>query len=236
MIEESQADFICLQEVVADFMEEIIKNKHIQDNYYISGNDINDYGLLILSKWPVYFYEFKFSNSWMGRSLLVAEVVYRRQKAFSEKNYKYDTFLISTSHLESLDNKLKRGEQMKYIQNKVLKGHDSIFMGDFNFDYKWKDESTHLDRDNYSDLWEELKDPKEEAYTMNGTTLFKPVVLDHILLSKNSAFAPEFITRVGNFCCRNFSHDLIDEIREDDVVRTPSDHLGLYATIKKSYD
>lgn len=140
MIEESNADFVCLQEVTAEFMEEIIKNKHIQKHYYISGNDIDDYGLLILSKWPVYFYEFPFSNSWMGRSLLVAEVVYKSSKPLSDSNESTSTFLVSTSHLESLDNKIKRSEQMDYIQHGILSGYDSVFMGDFNFDFNWKDE------------------------------------------------------------------------------------------------
>lgn len=214
-------------------MELILQNQLIQENYYVSGNDINDYGLLILSKWPVYFYEFEFSNSWMGRSLLIAEVAYKHPVALGEHNDDYKTFLISTSHLESLDNKVKRSEQMEYIQKAVLSGHDAIFMGDFNFDFSWKDEVSHIDWDCYLDIWRELKDTSEDNFTMNGTTQFKPVVFDHVLMSKSSNFKPEYITRVGNFCCRNFSSDLIDEIREDDVVRTPSDHLGLYAIITK---
>lgn len=84
---------------------------------------------------------------------------------------------------------------------------------------------------NYLDLWQTLRDENDEDFTMNGTTRFKPVVLDHVILSKDSQFHPEFIQRVGNYCCRNFTNDLINEIREDDVVRTPSDHLGLYAII-----
>lgn len=65
----------------------------------------------------------------MDRSLLVAETIFNGE-----------TFLVSTSHLESLDNRRKRAEQMDYIQTHVLNGYDAIFMGDFNFDFNWDDE------------------------------------------------------------------------------------------------
>jgi endonuclease/exonuclease/phosphatase family metal-dependent hydrolase len=207
--------------VIAPFFELLVHNEHIRSTYYFSGNSITDYGLLILSKWPAYFYDFPFENTWMERSLLVAETVFNGQ-----------SFLVCTSHLESLDNRLKRSEQINYIQNEVLQGYDAIFMGDFNFDFSWSDEGKNINRKLVKDLWEELKDTSEEAFTMNGTTRFKPVVLDHVLLMKKSQFVPEYIQRVGNFCCRNFPQDLINEIREDDVVRTPSDHLGLYSVIQ----
>lgn len=208
--------------MIAPFFELLVQHEFIRENYYFSGNSISDYGLLILSKWPAYFYDFPFENTWMDRSLLVAETVFNGE-----------TFLVCTTHLESLDNSKKRALQMKYIQHDVLKGYDAIFMGDFNFDYKWPDERKNVDWKNFSDLWGCLRDSDEEDFTMNGTTRFKPVVLDHVMLAKNSQFIPEFIQRVGNYCVRNFSQDLINDIREDDVVRTPSDHLGLYAVISK---
>jgi len=120
---------------------------------------------------------------------------------------------------------------MDFIQHEILKNADGIFMGDLNFDLKWKDEGKNLNSTLFTDLWEELRDEDEEGFTMNGTSRFSPVALDHVILSKNSQFKGEFIQRVGNYCCRNFGTDLINEIREDDVVRTPSDHLGLYAVI-----
>ena len=73
-------------------------------------------------------------------------------------------------------------------------------MGDFNFDFKWPDESSFIDWETYQDIWKSLKDEKEDDYTMNGTTRFRPAALDHIIVSKKSQFVPEFIQRVGNFC------------------------------------
>lgn len=220
MIIESNADFIWLQEVIAPFFEKLVQNEYIRDRYYFSGNSITDYGLLMLSKWPCYFYDFPYENTWMDRSLLVAETIFNGQP-----------FLVWTTHLESLDNKSKRGKQIEYIQHEILQDRDSIFMGDLNFDFNWSDEGKNIDKTLFTDLWTSLRDKNEEAFTMNGTTRFKPVVLDHVLLSNNSQFKPEYIQRVGNYWCRNFGTDLLNEIREDDVVRTPSDHLGLYSVI-----
>lgn len=159
MICDSKADFICLQEVIEPFFEMLVENKHIKNTYYFSGNTIDEYGLLILSKWPAYFYDFPYENTWMNRSLLVAETIFNGK-----------TFIIGTSHLESLDNKYKRVKQMEFIQSNVLKDHDSIFMGDFNFDFKCSEETVSVDWTNYRDVWQSLKDELEEDFTRNGNT------------------------------------------------------------------
>ncbi len=125
----------------------------------------------------------------MDRGFLAAETVLNGKP-----------FIVGTTHLESLDNKKKRKEQMEFIQSKLLKDRDAIFMGDLNFDLNWKDEGENLDSKNFMDLWTELKDKTEEGFTMNGTTRFKPVALDHVILSKNSQFAPKYVKRVGNYC------------------------------------
>ena len=53
-----------------------------------------------------------------------------------------------------------------------------------------------------------------------------------IVLNKNSKYSWEYITRVGNFCCPRFSGEDPKDIKNDNIVRTPSDHLGLYGVIK----
>lgn len=125
----------------------------------------------------------------MDRGFLAAETVFNGK-----------TFVVGTTHLESLDNKKRRKEQMEAIQTKILPGTDAIFMGDLNFDLSWPDEGGNLDSKMFSDLWTALKDDEEEAFTMNGTSRFKPVVLDHVLLANTSQFSPKFIQRVGNYC------------------------------------
>lgn len=91
MIEESNADFICLQEVTQEFQLQLSTNSTIVSRYFVSGNIIKNYGCLILSRWPFLCYEFIYKSSTMGRSLLVAEL---------QLNQK--SFFVSTTHLESL--------------------------------------------------------------------------------------------------------------------------------------
>ena len=118
---------------------------------------------------------------------------------------------------------------MKFI-NQLLDGHDHIVMGDFNFDYKWETEFTHIDWDKYIDVWCQLKDSKEKSWTMAKTSYWNAVTFDHIILSSNS-FLPKYISKVGNYWCRNFPEDSQNETANDSIIRTPSDHLGLYAVL-----
>ena len=107
MIVESNADFVCLQEVIGPLFKAVTNDATIRNRYYISGNKMKGYGILLLSKMPAKFYEHKFGNSSMGRSLLIAE-------AFYMKDGIPQSFYVATSHLESLDGNAKtRNEQMK---------------------------------------------------------------------------------------------------------------------------
>ena len=91
MIEEADADFVCLQEVVGRFFKVLFKSKKICERYFISTNGIRGYGICILSKFPMRFTETNFHSS-MGRSLLVGETFINGEP-----------FFVATSHLESMD-------------------------------------------------------------------------------------------------------------------------------------
>ena len=111
MIMESNADFIWLQEVIGPLFNAVTMDSGIQNTYYVSGNKIQGYGVLILSKLPAYFYEYKFEESLMGRSLLVAETWINNR-----------TFLVGTSHLESM-----RSAPIRKIQMKIAEGKNFCF-------------------------------------------------------------------------------------------------------------
>lgn len=90
MLQESDAEFICLQEVTQTFMTQyILKAPFIRENYFISGNTISGYGVLILTKFPSHFYEVPLPTK-MARSLLICEPL-KGDKLFA----------IATVHLES---------------------------------------------------------------------------------------------------------------------------------------
>lgn len=75
-----------------------------------------------------------------------------------------------------------------------------VFMGDFNFDYAWSSERDNIDWEIYTDLWGDLRDEKEESWTMPGSAKYSSVVFDHIVLRKEQGWEPGFVQRVGNFC------------------------------------
>ncbi len=57
ILEQSDADFICLQEVIKDFSDLIFSQKWVQDKYFVSQQYMYTwYGVMILSKWPCKFY------------------------------------------------------------------------------------------------------------------------------------------------------------------------------------
>mmetsp|Transcript_4015 Transcript_4015/g.3358 ORF Transcript_4015/g.3358 Transcript_4015/m.3358 type:complete len:125 (-) Transcript_4015:36-410(-) len=121
---------------------------------------------------------------------------------------------------------------MEYYVDPILGKYNSIFMGDFNFEYHWENEKDTLNRDKFEDLWEVIKDGSEESFTMFKTPKYSEVTFDHIILSKKSYFDPEYVERVGNFCCNSYKKENPKDIATDYKVRTPSDHLGLVGIIK----
>ena len=104
IIEETDADFVCLQEVTHDIKEYFLANTYIKSilsaGGSISPNDIGTYGSIIISKYPCEFYECKF-NSFMHRSLILAEACVPFH------------LIVATSHFESLNNAALRCEQLE---------------------------------------------------------------------------------------------------------------------------
>jgi exonuclease III len=73
VLEQSNADVICLQEVTHPFMHKhLLCSEFIRAKYYISGNTLPNYGVLILSKFPSYFYEVHLPSK-MKRSMIICE-------------------------------------------------------------------------------------------------------------------------------------------------------------------
>jgi len=136
ILEQSDADFICLQEVIKEFADIIFSQKWVQDKYFVSQQEMYTwYGVMILSKWPCKFYQYNFNQqSRMGRSLLIAETIINGEP-----------FVVSTVHLESMASAPYRKAQMD-ISFSILKlFNNSLLMGDYNFDSSWKNEQACID-------------------------------------------------------------------------------------------
>eukprot|EP01087_Luapelamoeba_hula_P022037 TRINITY_DN7815_c0_g1_i2.p1 TRINITY_DN7815_c0_g1~~TRINITY_DN7815_c0_g1_i2.p1 ORF type:complete len:327 (-),score=50.24 TRINITY_DN7815_c0_g1_i2:168-1148(-) len=133
ILSQSNADFICLQEVTPVFLKWLLTEKWAQDNYYISDsstNTVTPYGVLLLSKHPLNRIELCAMPSNMGRRVLVAEanvpLCVRGQKVIQR-------IKVATVHLESMDNADMRHEQLATIFPLLQHTDAAFFMGDFNF-------------------------------------------------------------------------------------------------------
>ena len=81
----------------------------------------------MLSRFNCWFFEKVFSETNMGRTLLMAEIINR------------DT-IIATAHFESLDNPTIRKHQMEEAFNLIKHSgmRNTVIVGDYNFDSTWK--------------------------------------------------------------------------------------------------
>ena len=131
LLETSNADFICLQEVTHSFVQQLQKQKWIQQ-YSVSGFAMHNYDCLILSKFNCKFKRIPYPNTGMGRSLLIAETLINDR-----------LISVATSHFESLNSTPLRVEQL-LTAFKSLQGDDALLMGDFNFDSRYGSEEKSI--------------------------------------------------------------------------------------------
>ncbi|CDW71855.1 UNKNOWN [Stylonychia lemnae] len=219
MIEQSDSDFICLQEVIYEFQMMLFKEKFVQDKYFLSNSEIHGgYGVLIMSKWPCKFYEAKFPTN-MGRSLLLCETIINDKPV-----------IVSTAHFESLGNGPIRKQQLEISFPILSIVDDAFLMGDFNFNSTWKLEQANISKD-FDDVFLTLNNGVE-SFTMQKTPRFSAWRPDKILAKKSSKWKAEFIQRIGLFCIPSFAGENVNDIETDQKVRTPSDHMGLFSIFK----
>lgn len=131
IIEQADADFICLQEMTKNIYKYFVKSPYIatilREGGSISRNEIGSYGTMIISKFPCHYFECDF-RSRMGRKLILAEPCLPFH------------LIVASSHFESLNSAEVRREQLKTTfdvlkaaQGAEFPGH-SVLVGDFNFD------------------------------------------------------------------------------------------------------
>jgi endonuclease/exonuclease/phosphatase family metal-dependent hydrolase len=150
-------DVVCLQEVVAESLGMLLNEPWVQDAYSISdatGETVDPYGVVILSRLPVQRLSLYDLPSYMGRRLLVADLVVGGRP-----------LAIGTVHLESRKrNSDVRADQLRVAQP-LLRGHgpDAALVGDFNLCASWTSENAGIDPD-FVDLWSRLH-PADPGYT-----------------------------------------------------------------------
>ena len=176
LLVEKRADFVCLQEVTPRAAEMFKKDARLKEMYDVNKHSVGRYGVLLLVQkhWHAKFHENEFPTN-MGRVLLSATVETKLKGQQETKE-----MVVSTVHLESLNNHPIREEQMGIANKAQLDFENAILCGDFNFcSYRNFDESKPvLENDSlkkklpgYLDLWSLLHDSsKEKGYTFDSET------------------------------------------------------------------
>lgn len=161
--------FVGLQEVTDDFLALMRRHPFVREHYCISdldGESIRNYGTVILSHVPATFSKSPMP-SYMGRDLLLASAKINNEG-----------FVFSTTHLESLSNKILRKKQLKTIHKHLagLRIPHAVLCGDFNFDSStnWNpSDKSPLENDalpklmpGFVDVWE-TNCPNDKGWTFD---------------------------------------------------------------------
>lgn len=239
MCNRMRPDVLCFQEATKPFLQQLEAQEWYRQNYVTSdishhfGTFATWYGVLIAVKKSeparlnlVNMY-YSALHSGMGRTCLSAQV------AIGQKIVD-----VGTVHLESLDSKNLRKNQLTHICGNVLRVSDTaILMGDFNFDDKknWSKSDTKLENDifqddpqvsQFNDVWSCLR-PEEEGKTFDTTVNtmlrhYERMRYDRVIIKSNE-WKPASIELVGN---KQIG------ITTDGRFIFPSDHFGLFTSFR----
>lgn len=223
IIENKNADVVCLQEVTDKFFRFITDQEFIKKTYKITiipNELLKSYDVLILSKFECNAYVSPFYSR-MGRKLLYITII----------NNSNDLIKIGTVHLESLNNSNIRENQLKLsydllksmeLENKDFVCTHAFLLGDFNFTEK---ETPLIYNNGFLDLGNEIIRKDKNNYSkwctmkeMNGYPQWRPDRVSY--LSSSKSFSITHFEIVGK--------NKIDILDKNNPVDTPSDHYGIY--------
>ena len=225
LLKEHKPNIFCFQEVTKQFTKRFCANKYIQKTYMLTDNNkgktLGNYGVLIgcVHTFNVLDIILTPLPTFMSRKLLSVKL------ELNGNQYIW----VNTVHLESKDNIDIRVKQMNIIFNKIMsKQKNAILTGDFNF----RDNNGRLGGqifenkqipNEYNDCWNQYCDLKYKHETKewvnmyeNGWTRGKGKRFDRILIKTKQWKTNNFII-IGDY-----------------DNQTPSDHLGVMATIMKT--
>jgi len=222
-------DVVCLQEVLPGFAEVVRKCPDLLALYDVSPCDVQPYGVMLLVRREL---GAVFSDMWLSSNMA-------RRLVSAELKGRWPGMFITTAHLESLNARGLRKQQLAEAA-RWMRGRSHCFLcGDFNFDDTktwgdWKeDRNVHAVEDlenhilqeelpDYVDCWRECR-PKDAGYTFDGLT--NPVNCpdpgermryDRVMASRGG-YAPKSADILGA--------EALDEAK--DWGLRPSDHFGV---------
>ena len=150
-------DVIALQEVTDPFLRMLRKATWVRGRYHISdpsGDSLEGYGNLIVSRLPMERVHVQPLESEMDRKLVVVE-------ASAEGR----PWAFASVHLESFrESTARRARQLDQVLQALSSYPEVALMGDFNFCASWQDENERIPGD-YQDVWPAVR--PEEGFTVD---------------------------------------------------------------------
>jgi endonuclease/exonuclease/phosphatase family metal-dependent hydrolase len=214
--------------VTSKILQQLVAEPFVQERYYVSDIDGRtfsaSYGtvLLIDNRLRIsHLNLINFPQSTMGRYLLFGEIRLDRNEILR----------IGTVHLESMNNKQERSNQLNICQN-VLNRYPgtSILMGDFNFSADGQENTDQFNAlPGWIDVWVKLIGVHNPGYTFDTTinsmkrrTTTDQSRYDRIIL-RSQTIRPTQIKMIGTKSIGKQGH----------INIFPSDHFGLTAVFEK---
>lgn len=151
-------DIIALNEVTPHYLSKIIVQKWVQESYYISdidGTTINNFGNLVLSKFPIAAINLA-QLSHLSRPVVCVKIPFEEQH-----------LIVASTHLSAQkENIARRQIQIKelcQVLKETYPNEDKIIAGDLNY---------HVEKEiipkGYLDAWKAVH-PNQPGYTFDGT-------------------------------------------------------------------
>jgi tyrosyl-DNA phosphodiesterase 2 len=211
-----QPSVVCLHEVAPDFVRRLAVARWLE-GWSASATDaetLGDYGVVVLSRFPIVEIGWHNLPSGMGRRLLVVRLDSR--------------LAVANVHLESLrDNAEIRAAQLEGVFTALRDEPEVVLTGDFNF--RPTDPENALIPHDFVDAWAVLR-PDDPGYTIDTDvnemrfaykSKKKQVRFDRILVRSRS-LRPKTVRLIGTAAIPNAFEENI----------WPSDHFGVHADLR----
>lgn len=158
IMQQGNFDCIALNEVTPQYVQLLIQEPWVQENYYLSdidGSSINSFGNLFLSKYPIHNLSF------------VRLPKLKRPIVCAEFSFAEHPLVLAVTHLSAKTNYTDRRQvQLKHLMTHLdehFKSADKIILGDLNFH-----KETEQVPSSYTDVWTTLN-PQQAGFTYDGS-------------------------------------------------------------------
>ena len=121
---------------------------------------------------------------------------------------------------------------LKFAQKTDHANH-SVVVGDFNFNSTWKAEEEVITSNGFKDVMHDFVPPK--AFTMHRSKRFGAWRPDKVVMEKDTEAKKYWKCThakiLGDKATDEFAGDDPAQVARDGIIRTPSDHFAIVATL-----